>query len=66
MALETRRKLVVANAINMVVEINQIILENMRKLRSAQITLPTLFNRAFLIHHEAGVVPVTDYPREGE
>ena len=56
----SRQKLVVSNAINMLVEINQIIVENARKGQSAKIVLPTMFNRAFMIVHEAGIVPIID------
>jgi len=56
-----REKLIIATAINMVVEINQTIVENIRKQRSASLQLPMLFNRAFTLVHETGMLPVTDW-----
>lgn len=56
----TRQRLVIATGINWIAEINRMIVENARKGTSAEFQLPTLFNRAFLVHHEAGVLPVTD------
>jgi hypothetical protein len=58
--IKTRKKLIVANAINYIVEINSIIVENMRKGKPAELQFPRTFDRAFIIHHEAGVIPVID------
>jgi len=58
--ITTRQRLVIATGINWIVEINRIIVENARKGKPAEFQLPSLFDRAFLIHHEAGVLPVTD------
>jgi hypothetical protein len=55
-----RQKMVIANAMNMVVEINQILVENAKKRTPGEIVLPSLFDRAFMIVHETGIVPVTD------
>lgn len=55
-----KKKLVVANAINIIVEVNASILDNARKGKSAELQMPNIFDRAFLIHHEAGVVPMID------
>lgn len=55
-----KMKLIVANAINVVVEVNQSIIDNARKGQPAEIQMPNIFDRAFLIHHEAGVIPVSD------
>ena len=60
MIAEERTKLVVANAINMVTEINEIILVNARKGVDAAVELPGLIDRAYLIFHETGIVPMTD------
>lgn len=60
MASPQRQKLIIANAMNMVVEINQVIVENTRKKQMSEIVLPSLIDRAFMIVHETGVVPVVD------
>ncbi len=60
MSSDQRVKLVVANAINMVTEINEVIIENARKGVDAEIELPGLIDRAYLIFHETGIVPMTD------
>ena len=58
---DQRQKLVPATAINIIMHINQIIVENLRKGREAEIVLPGMFDRAFLVYHESGTVPVVDY-----
>jgi len=55
-----KRRLVLANAINVVVQVNATIVDNARKGKIAEIGMPGIFDRAFLIHHEAGVLPVYD------
>ena len=60
MSKDYRVKLVVTNAINMVVEINEIIVENARNQVDAEIKLLGLINRAHMIFHETGVVPMID------
>lgn len=55
-----KKKLVVANAINIVVAVNASIFDNARKGQPAELRMPGIFDRAFLIHHEAGVVPMID------
>lgn len=57
---EIRKKLIVGNAVNYIVEINSMIVENRRKGKPAELQFPRTFDRAFIIHHEAGVVPVLD------
>ena len=61
---ETRVKLVTATAINMVMAINQIIIDNARKNKQTELQLPSMFDRAFLIFHENGTVPLLDYLSE--
>lgn len=58
--IKSRQRLVVANAINLITEINRIIVENRRKGTPAELQFPRLFDRAFILHHEAGVFPVAD------
>lgn len=55
-----KKRLVVANAINVIVEVNASIVANARKGQPAEIQMPNIFDRAFLIHHEAGVLPMID------
>lgn len=57
---DRRIKMVVSNAINMVVEINEIIVENARMGTEAEIRLPGLIDRAYMIFHETGTVPMID------
>ena len=60
MTADKRTKLVVANGINMIVEINEIIIENARMGTDADIQLRGLIDRAYMIFHETGTVPVVD------
>lgn len=60
MAADRRIKLVVANTINMVVEINEIIIENAKMSTDAEIVLPGLVDRAYMLFHETGTVPLVD------
>jgi hypothetical protein len=52
--------LVTANAVNMLVMINESIVENFKKGAPAQIVLPTIVARAILVHDESGMMPVTE------
>jgi hypothetical protein len=61
-----RTKYVIANAVNVAVELNEIIVTNSRKLQDSVIELPGLYDRAFLMYHEAGVIPVVDTLPEKE
>ena len=58
--VDKRQRLIVSNAIDFIVEITSVITENARKGKPAELQLPRMFDRAFLVHHEAGVVPVMD------
>ena len=60
MARLPRTKLVVANAINMVAEFNEVIVHNARMGEETQLQLPGMINRAYMIFHETGVVPMVD------
>ncbi len=53
-----RVKLVIANAIEVAVEINEVMLENARKGTESTITLPGIVRRAFMIVNENGVIPM--------
>lgn len=65
--MATRRtKFVPANAVNMVVEVNQSILTNTRKRVPSRIAVPDLYARAFMIVAESGIMPVTDTLEEVE
>lgn len=61
-----RTKYVIANAMNVVVELNEVIVTNARKLQNSVIELPGLYDRAFLMHHEAGIIPMVDTLPEEE
>lgn len=56
-----RSKYITATATNLAVEINQAIIESARKGKAAEIKLPTIVNRAFMLVHETGIIPVVDY-----
>lgn len=58
--MASRTKFVPANAINVVVEVNQTIVTNTRKQVPTRITLPNLYDRAFMVVTENGIMPVTD------
>jgi len=62
----TRTKLVVANAINIVAETNELIVHNAREGEETEVTFPGMIDRAHLVFHETGVVPMadTDYDTE--
>lgn len=64
----TKRKLVPANAVNFVVEINEVMNSNTRKGVPNDMRVPGMFDRAFLIFHEAGILPITEtvVVQEGE
>jgi len=55
-----RQKKVISNAINMVVEINQILVENAKKGTPGEVVMPSMFDRAFMIVHETGLLPIVD------
>ncbi|RLI87359.1 MAG: hypothetical protein DRP01_02020 [Archaeoglobales archaeon] len=58
--MTSRTKFVPANAVNIVVEVNQTIVTNTRKQVPSRITLPGLYDRAFMMVTENGIMPVTD------
>jgi hypothetical protein len=60
MATRKRQKLVIANAINMVVEINEHLVKCRKRGEVPDIRLPGAFDRAFLVHHEAGAIPLEE------
>ena len=55
-----RSKLVVSNAINMLVEVNTVMVENTKKGKDSELRVPGVFDRAFMLHHETGLIPVVD------
>lgn len=60
MADEPRIKLVVANAINMVAEVNELTVHNARMGEETEIRMPSMIDRAYMIFHETGIVPMID------
>lgn len=58
MAVIKQRKYVPANSVDVLVEVNDVLVRNAKAGIPAAVYLPTLFNRAFLLFHEAGVLPV--------
>lgn len=60
MAEIPRIKLVVANAINIVSEVNEIIVHNARMGEETQVEISGMIDRAYMIFHETGMVPMVD------
>lgn len=56
----SRTKFIPANAVNVVVEINQALVTNTRKRVPSRIDMPNLYDRAFMMVTENGIIPVTD------
>jgi hypothetical protein len=61
-----RQKLVVANAINMVSEVNELIVHNARMGEETELVMPGMISRAYLVFHETGMVPMTDIDYDTE
>jgi len=55
-----RTKLLIPNAINLIVEINELLVSHRKKGMVPDIRLPNLIDRAFLIQHESGVIPLRE------
>lgn len=64
MTSQKKTKLVIPNAINLVVEVNELLVGHRRKGVSPEIQLPNLIDRAFLVFHESGVIPLTEVASE--
>jgi len=60
MPSQTRKKLLVASPVNYVVEINETLNAGTRRGHPVQLLLPRMFDRAFLVVHEGGVLPITE------
>ena len=59
-----RTKLIIPNAINMVVEVNDLLVDRRKKGMTPDIQLPNLIDRAFLVFHESGVIPLEEISAE--
>ena len=59
-----RYKLIIPNAINMVVEVNELLVAHRKKGKTPEIKLPNLIDRAFLVVHESGVIPLEEMAAE--
>jgi hypothetical protein len=60
MTTKRRHRIVLASAVNYVVEVNELLNNATRRGEVANLVLPSMFDRAFLVFHEAGVLPFTD------
>ena len=60
MAVKKRQKLVIANAINMVVEINEFLVKSKKKGEIPTMRLPPALDLAYLVYHEACVIPLEE------
>jgi len=59
-----RTKLIIPNAINLVVEVNEQLVTHKKKGKTPDIRLPNLIDRAFLVFHESGVIPLEEIASE--
>jgi len=59
-----RTKLIIPTGTNMVVEINELLVSHKKKGKTPDIYLPSLIDRAFLIYHESGVIPLQETATE--
>jgi len=55
-----RTKFIVANAVNFLVMVNEVMLVNTRKGTAIVIEVPNLYDRAYTLYHESGIIPITD------
>lgn len=60
MAVERKKKLIEVTALNLLVNVNEAMLRFWRRDETPDIRLPSLFDRAFMVHHEAGVIPAEE------
>jgi hypothetical protein len=60
MAKESVTTLVAATAVNMVVTMSETIVNNARQGTDAVISLPNLVDRAYMVFHETGIMPIVD------
>jgi hypothetical protein len=65
MALKKRQKLIITNAVNILVELNEVMVRSRKKGETPRIKLPSALDRAFAIYHEAGVIPFEEVVSEG-
>jgi hypothetical protein len=54
-------KYVSTTAINMIAEINETLVTSAKMGREADVILPGLFDRAFMIANESAIVPMIDW-----
>jgi hypothetical protein len=59
-----RLKYVAVNGTNLIVEISGTLITNARKETTMSITLPSLIDRAFMVHHESGILTVEETAEE--
>jgi len=59
-----RTKLLLPGATNLVVEINELLVSHKKKGKTPDIYLPSLIDRAFLVYHESGVIPLRETASE--
>ena len=62
--MSERKKYIAVNGVNLIVEINEVLIVNARKETTLAVTLPSLIDRAFLVHHESGLMTVRDWASE--
>ena len=55
---DQRVKLVPATTINFMAELNELLIENARRKTSSEIELPGLVDRAYILFHETGILPI--------
>jgi len=59
-------KLIAANAVNMLRTVVNNVVSNVRKKTDAELRLPPLLDRAYIVFHETGAMQVEDWQEDGE
>ena len=60
MAIKRRSKVIPADAIAYVAEINDYLIRRKKSGAPATMKIPSLFDRAFLLYNEAGFIPIEE------
>jgi len=60
MAVLRKKKIIEITALNLLVNINEAMVRFFRRGEAPAIKLPSLIDRAFMVHHEAGIVPTEE------
>lgn len=61
---QERKEFIMPTAINMLNVVNENIVANLRRRKDAAIELPSLYQLAFMVHHNTGELLITRTPAE--